>query len=108
MEVVTGFGPSEAQGEASRCLQCRCKAVETCRLRKLADLYLPDYTYPQQEPREYSIAATPDILLEREKCVDCGICVRTLEENGTAVAPDYRKLADSCPTGALSTPLRGR
>lgn len=104
LEVVTGFGPSEAMAEASRCLQCRCSAIETCRLRELAAQYLPDYICRQQEQPEFSISVTPHILLEREKCVDCGICVRTLEENGTPKAPDYVELAASCPTGALSIP----
>lgn len=108
MEAVTGFGSADAITEAERCLQCRCKAIETCRLRDLAAKYLPDYTCRQQEHPEFSISATPDILLEREKCVDCGICVRTLEACASPEHPDYHKLAASCPTGALSEPLVNR
>lgn len=104
MEAVTGFGSDDALAEAERCLQCRCKAIETCRLRDLAAKYLPDYTCRQHEHPEFSISATPDILLEREKCVDCGICVRTLEACTSPEHPDYHKLAASCPTGALSEP----
>ncbi|WP_161936434.1 FAD-dependent oxidoreductase, partial [Chlorobium limicola] len=108
MEVVTGFSETDAVKEAARCLQCRCKAVDTCRLRNLAARYLPDYACNQQEHPEFSITATPYILLEREKCVDCGICVRTLEECRTEPTADYRKLAASCPTGALSEPAQSR
>ncbi|MBM3162046.1 MAG: FAD-dependent oxidoreductase [Chlorobi bacterium] len=107
-EVVTGFAETDARTEAARCLQCRCKAVENCRLRELAAHYLPDYTCSQQEHAGFGISVTPDIHLEREKCVDCGICVRTLEACGTVVVPDYRKLAMSCPTGAISLPEPGR
>jgi glutamate synthase (NADPH/NADH) small chain len=103
-EVVMGYDPVDARTEAMRCLQCRCSAVENCRLRELAARYLPDYTCRQVDHPEFGIAITPDILLEREKCVDCGICVRTIEEMEAAKTPDYRKLAASCPTGALSSP----
>jgi glutamate synthase (NADPH) small chain len=108
MEVVTGFSETDAATEAARCLQCRCKAIDTCRLRDLAARYLPDYTCRQQEHPEFSISVTPHILIEREKCVDCGICVRTLEECQTEPTADYRKLAASCPTGALSEPGKSR
>jgi len=106
MEIITGYNPSDARAEASRCLGCRCIAVESCRLRELASRYLPDHTCRYEDHPKFDIAATANIRLEREKCVDCGICVRTLEEQGSGETPDFRKLAASCPTGAMSEPMQ--
>ena len=43
--------------------------------------------------------------MEREKCVDCGICVRMLEQSEGDAAFDSA-LTESCPTGAISLPGR--
>jgi glutamate synthase (NADPH/NADH) small chain len=100
-EAVTGYGPEEAVSEARRCLQCRCRAVDSCRLRELAGTYgiAQDAESPAEE--EFAIDGTKEVRFEREKCVDCGICVRSLEKAG-ATDPDFRTLIDSCPTGAIS------
>ena len=41
--------------------------------------------------------------MEREKCVDCGICVRMIEERHGEL--EIAVMAESCPTGALSIPV---
>ncbi len=38
--------------------------------------------------------------MEREKCVDCGICVRMLEQVEGGI--NFSVMTESCPTGALS------
>ncbi|ABL64471.1 FAD-dependent oxidoreductase [Chlorobium phaeobacteroides] len=101
-EVVLGLSPEDAAQEALRCLQCRCNAIDNCRLRELAALYLPSGSCKLEEKLDFEIISGTDIRIEREKCVDCGICVRTLEQYGTEHEPDYQKLSTSCPTGALS------
>jgi glutamate synthase (NADPH/NADH) small chain len=42
--------------------------------------------------------------MEREKCVDCGICIRMLEQFDGGIA--FSVMTESCPTGALSMPSR--
>jgi len=91
-----------AHSEALRCLQCRCNAINDCRLRELASRYLPIHAAQKHEHPDFYLAENADISMEREKCVDCGICVRTLEELKEGV--NIAIMAESCPTGALSRP----
>ena len=44
--------------------------------------------------------------MEREKCVDCGICVRILEQIEGNAAFDTDQITESCPTGAIALTLR--
>ena len=101
-EVVTGYTTEQAHTEALRCLQCRCNAINDCRLRELASRYLPFHAQEKHDHRGFYRAENSTISMEREKCVDCGICVRLLEELDGGI--DIAVMAESCPTGALSHP----
>ncbi|NTW68601.1 MAG: FAD-dependent oxidoreductase [Chlorobiaceae bacterium] len=102
-EVVTGYTAESAREEALRCLQCRCNAIEDCRLRELASRYLPAQITLQHDHPGFYKAESAEITMEREKCVDCGICVRMIEQlHGTTI--DLTIMTKSCPTGALSLP----
>ncbi len=101
-EVVTGYTEALAREEAARCLQCKCKAINDCRLRELASRYLPVQAAQKHEHPGFYKAENAGISMEREKCVDCGICVRMIEENDGKV--DIVVMTESCPTGALSVP----
>jgi glutamate synthase (NADPH/NADH) small chain len=105
-EVSSGYTSEMAVQEALRCLKCRCTAIDTCRLRYLASLYHASQGHEHQEHAGFCKAEASDISMEREKCVDCGICVRFIEQLGTVSTIDFRNLAASCPTGALSEPAR--
>jgi glutamate synthase (NADPH/NADH) small chain len=100
-EVVTGYTTQLARAEALRCLQCRCNAINECRLRELASRYLPVQTAQKLDHCGFYRAENGLISMEREKCVDCGICVRMLEELDGGI--DVSVMAESCPTGALSS-----
>ena len=102
-EVVTGFTEELAREEAARCLQCKCNALNDCRLRELASRYLPVHISQQHEHPGFYKAENADISMEREKCVDCGICVRMIEERNGDV--NIVVMTESCPTGALSAPV---
>ncbi len=102
-EVATGYSEEMAHSEALRCLQCRCNAINNCRLRELASRYLPVHAAQKHEHPDFYLAENDEISMEREKCVDCGICVRTLEELKESV--NIAVMAESCPTGALSLPV---
>ena len=104
-EVVTGYNEELARSEALRCLQCRCNAINDCRLRELASRYLPVQVTQQHEHPGFYKAENNAISMEREKCVDCGICVRMLEEFKKEI--DISVMAESCPTAALSAPVAG-
>jgi glutamate synthase (NADPH/NADH) small chain len=99
-EVVTGYTTELARAEALRCLQCRCNTINDCRLRELASRYLPLQDARKHDHQGFYRAENAYISMEREKCVDCGICVRMLEELDGAI--DIPVMAESCPTGALS------
>ena len=102
-EAVTGYTDTLAREEAARCLQCKCNAINDCRLRELASRYLPVYTTQKHEHPGFYKAENADISMEREKCVDCGICVRMIEERANEL--DIAVMTESCPTGALSAPF---
>jgi len=101
-EVVTGYTEALAREEAARCLQCKCNAINDCRLRELASRYLLGQATQKHEHPGFYKAENADISMEREKCVDCGICVRMIEESDGKV--DIVVMTESCPTGALSAP----
>jgi glutamate synthase (NADPH) small chain len=103
-EVSSGYTRKMAAEEALRCLSCRCIAVEKCRLRDLASNY--HLTPGHEHPEHAGFCKTDDreISMEREKCVDCGICVRLIEQCSTRDTIDFATLAAGCPTGALSEP----
>ncbi len=103
-EVVTGYSETLARAEAERCLQCRCNAINDCRLRELASRYLP-VTHAAKEHIHpgFFKAESANVGMEREKCVDCGICVRMLEQLEGELA--LAVMAKSCPTGAIAVPV---
>ncbi len=102
-EVVSGYTEPLARAEAERCLECRCNAIKECRLRELASRYLPvAHAAAQHDHPGFYKAESATISMEREKCVDCGICVRMLEQLEGAV--EIEVMSESCPTGAISVP----
>ncbi|TLU82067.1 MAG: FAD-binding protein [Chlorobium sp.] len=102
IEVSSGYTQQLAREEALRCLKCRCTAVGECRLRDLASRYLPTFAPEHQEHDGFYKAVNSDICMEREKCVDCGICVRSIEQLDAETDIDFPSLIECCPTGALS------
>jgi hypothetical protein len=115
--------------EARRCLQCRCSALDSCGLRKLA---IAEGVRPQRgggRRRAGSRADHTALVFQSGKCIACGLCVAacskwpevpglgwhgrgtmltvspppgyTLEE---AVGNHASELAQLCPTGALMIP----
>ena len=101
-EAVSGYGPEDARNEAMRCLQCRCRAVDDCRLRDLATEFGVASCPGSETHENFSIDSSGAIRFEREKCVDCGICVRTIESSADDQTIAYAELIENCPTGAIS------
>ncbi len=101
-EAVTGYDPEQAREEAKRCLRCRCQAVDDCRLRNLATAFGVATPATEEAHEYFSIDRSGDMRFEREKCVDCGVCIRTLESASADAVTIREELIDHCPTGAIS------
>ncbi len=106
LEVALGYSDDFARREAQRCLQCRCGAITDCRLRELANRFAPLKKAEIHDHTGFYKAEAGDISMEREKCVDCGICVRMLEQLEYDGKFDNTLMTESCPTGAISLTAR--
>ncbi len=102
-EISYGLSEEKAREEAQRCMRCGCVSKNDCRLRELASTYTISQECGTEEDQGFSVERKEGgIRFEREKCVDCGICVRTLEETGKEGRETMLLLVERCPTGALT------
>jgi formate dehydrogenase major subunit len=127
-EVELGFSEAQCQFEANRCLECGCSEYSDCQLRKYCDEYNIDISEFIGETKKYLVDGRhPFILMDPNKCINCGRCVRTCAEvlkvsalgfvyRGfkSVVKPAMEKplsdtncigcgnCIDACPTGAIS------
>ncbi|MBT7712681.1 MAG: FAD-dependent oxidoreductase [Deltaproteobacteria bacterium] len=80
-EIDPGIDQGCVQGEASRCLSCGCSELLTCDLKKYATEYEADQNRYLGKVQKYKIDNRhPLILLDPNKCILCGKCVRICEE----------------------------
>jgi formate dehydrogenase major subunit len=131
VQVELGLDGTQMKNEADRCMECGCKSVFECDLKRYAGEYGVDLARLAGEVRRHKVDLShPVISLDSNKCVLCGRCVRTCSEVvglgvlgfsgrgfGSAVRPALGKsLADSdciscgscvesCPTGAFEARL---
>ncbi|MDQ1354604.1 MAG: formate dehydrogenase alpha subunit, partial [Acidobacteriota bacterium] len=111
-----------------RCIECGCSEYYDCQLRLRADDFNVDITPYMGEVRKYKVDTRhPYIVMDPNKCINCGRCVRTCAEilkvsalgfvnRGfrSVVKPAMEKplletncvacgnCIDTCPTGALT------
>jgi formate dehydrogenase major subunit len=130
-EVEEGLSEEEMREEAVRCMECGCKALYTCDLRRYAIEYGVDVGGVGGQVRRHKVDDShPLIAYDPNKCILCGRCIRVCEEIldqpvlgfvergfDTTVMPAMgRPLAESactacgacvesCPTGALTAKL---
>lgn len=102
-EISSGLSEEKAKEEAQRCMRCSCGSKNDCRLRELASTYTISQECETEGDENFSVERKEGgARFEREKCVDCGICVRTLEETGKEGKQTMLLLVERCPTGALT------
>jgi ferredoxin len=123
-----GLAMADAPVEAYRCLQCGCRAVETCKLKHYADLYGADPGRFKGQRRTFEQHLQhADVVFEPGKCIACGLCVQIAQRAGESLGlafigrgfdvrigvPFNRSIAEglkkvaaecvaACPTAALA------
>jgi NADPH-dependent glutamate synthase beta subunit-like oxidoreductase/ferredoxin len=123
------FSKEEAIAEAKRCMHCDCRAIDNCKLREYSHQYNADQKrFKTSERRNITKSASHgSVIYEPQKCIKCGICVRLTEKHGekfgftyigrgfdveigipfneelkTGLSKIAVKVAEGCPTGAIS------
>ncbi|MCX6149615.1 MAG: molybdopterin-dependent oxidoreductase [Ignavibacteriales bacterium] len=80
-EVDLGITETQSILETKRCLECGCSEYSDCQLRKYCDEYQINISEFIGETRKYMVDGRhPFILLDPNKCINCGKCVRTCSE----------------------------
>lgn len=127
-EVDLGLTESQVVSETARCIECGCQEYFDCSLRRYGDAYGADVSGLTGEMRREMVDGRhPFVLLDANKCINCGRCVRTCSEVidvgalgfvqrgfATVVRPSMGRsllespcigcgnCIDTCPTGALA------
>lgn len=124
-----GFSPEEVRKEAARCLHCDCRDKDNCKLRTYSNTYNANqkrYKYDTRKTIKKQLKHNL-IAYEPGKCIKCSKCVRITsyykekfgftfigrgfdveigvpfnEDINIALSKTAEKVAESCPTGALS------
>jgi len=107
-EVDKTIKQSEVKTETSRCLECGCTSVFDCELKKIADEYKVDQTRFKGAVGKYEVDRRhPFIVLDQNKCILCGKCVRLCGEliGASALGFVYRGFSTNVRP-ALDRPLQ--
>ncbi|MBO8153017.1 MAG: FAD-dependent oxidoreductase [Candidatus Marinimicrobia bacterium] len=130
-EVTETFTPEEIHAEGERCLECSCTAKHDCKLKQLAEAYgaSPEAIKGEKLKFDYD-NRHPEIILDRNKCIKCGICIKVCKEvvnqsllgfvnrgYSTTISTAFKeplplsckdcgKCIEECPVGALDWKIK--
>lgn len=80
-EVSQTFTIDEVAAEGERCLECSCTAKHDCKLKEYSEMY---NAHPEsiggEKLRYHFDTRHPSIILDRNKCIKCGICIKVCKE----------------------------
>lgn len=81
---LTGFTVEQAIKEAQRCLHCDCREKNNCTLRNLSTEHKASQrVYTIDKPKNtVKNLGHKTIILEKLKCIKCGICIKTTQSEG--------------------------
>ena len=79
-EIELGLLPEDASKDAIRCLECGCFDAFECKLRDYANYYQAKPERIIGEKHNYDQQVHPLIVRDPNKCILCGLCVRTCSE----------------------------
>ncbi len=81
-EVTETIDPENIEEEGERCFKCSCTAKDDCYLKDHSETYEADPEYFEgNEKIDFGYDNDhPEIILDRGKCIKCGICVKMCRE----------------------------
>jgi len=80
-EVSRTFTIKEITAEGERCIECSCTAKNDCKLKEYSEKYHAHPEAIQGEKLRYAFDTRhPTIILDRNKCIKCGICIKVCQE----------------------------
>ncbi len=81
-EVSETISPENMEKEGERCFECSCTAKNDCGLRDHSEAYEADPEYFEgNEKLDFGYNNDhPEIIMDRGKCVKCGICIKMCRE----------------------------
>ncbi len=79
-EAEQGISPEDALKDGQRCLECGCFDSFECKLRDYATTYQARPERIGGEKHDYETEVHPFIIRDQNKCILCGLCVRTCSE----------------------------
>ncbi|MBF0440273.1 MAG: FAD-dependent oxidoreductase [Oligoflexales bacterium] len=80
-EVAKTFTSQQIEREGQRCFECSCTAKGDCKLKQHSEEYgaSPDKIKGEKRKHGYDTRHS-SIILDRGKCIKCGICVKLCKE----------------------------
>ncbi len=106
-EISFTYSNQEITKEGERCIECSCTAKGDCFLKKQCETYgaKPDAITGEKPQFGYDVRH-PEIILDRGKCIKCGVCVKVCSEvvNKNLLGFKFRGFSTHVDT-AFSQPL---
>jgi len=106
-EVNVTFSSEEIAREGERCFECSCTAKTDCQLKNHSETCgaSPDAIIGEKI-RYAADTRHPDIILDRNKCIKCGVCVKVCQEIVNVSLLGFRNRGfDTQLNTALDAPL---